>query len=179
MIFQPQGMWDLSFPNRDWTCIPCIGKRSLNHWTSRKVPRRGSTDTSSMKALRVSWRNSTSTPIGQQSQYLSICIVKGIKKPRENQRQHEAYETCWHSLLFLLLFSPPQQQRSLEQHGAGRKLEKPGGMLRKNVKAKRKACNCPSFPIVGFLSVPSFGLERDVLNWMRDWSFDIQIDRLF
>ena len=31
-------MWDLSPPTGDWTCILCIGKQSLNHWTSREVP---------------------------------------------------------------------------------------------------------------------------------------------
>jgi len=33
LVFWPWGMWDLSFPNRDWTHIPCIGRGSLNHWT--------------------------------------------------------------------------------------------------------------------------------------------------
>ena len=32
------GMQDLSSPTRDRTCIPCIGNRILNHWTSREVP---------------------------------------------------------------------------------------------------------------------------------------------
>ena len=36
--FWPWGMWDLSSLARDWTCIPCIGRWSLNHWTARKVP---------------------------------------------------------------------------------------------------------------------------------------------
>ena len=31
-------MWDLSFQARDQTCIPCVGKWILNHWTTRKVP---------------------------------------------------------------------------------------------------------------------------------------------
>ena len=30
-------MWDLSSPITDWTCIPCIGMQTLNHWTSREV----------------------------------------------------------------------------------------------------------------------------------------------
>ena len=34
----PRGMWDLSFPTRDRTCTPCIGRRSLSHWTAREVP---------------------------------------------------------------------------------------------------------------------------------------------
>ena len=29
---------DSSSPRRDWTWIPCIGKWSLNHWTTREVP---------------------------------------------------------------------------------------------------------------------------------------------
>ena len=30
--------WNLSFPSRDQTCIPCIEMGSLHHWTTRKVP---------------------------------------------------------------------------------------------------------------------------------------------
>ena len=30
-------MWDLSFPTRDQTHIPCIGRQSLNHWTTKEV----------------------------------------------------------------------------------------------------------------------------------------------
>ena len=36
--FWPRGIWNLSFPTRDWTYTPCIGRWSLNHWTIRKVP---------------------------------------------------------------------------------------------------------------------------------------------
>ena len=32
------GMWDLSSLTRDWTCVPCIGRQTLNHWTTREVP---------------------------------------------------------------------------------------------------------------------------------------------
>ena len=28
----------LSFPTRDRTCTPCVGRQVLNHWTSREVP---------------------------------------------------------------------------------------------------------------------------------------------
>ena len=38
LFFWPRDMWDPSSPTRDWTCTPCIGKRSLNHWTAREVP---------------------------------------------------------------------------------------------------------------------------------------------
>ena len=31
-------MWDLSFPTKDQTHILCIGRRILNHWTTREVP---------------------------------------------------------------------------------------------------------------------------------------------
>ena len=30
--------WDLSFPTRDETPIPCIARWILNHWTTREVP---------------------------------------------------------------------------------------------------------------------------------------------
>ena len=31
-------MWDLSSLTRDQTHTLCIGRQSLNHWTSREVP---------------------------------------------------------------------------------------------------------------------------------------------
>ena len=34
----PWGMCDLCSLTRDWTCVPCIGRRILNHWTTREVP---------------------------------------------------------------------------------------------------------------------------------------------
>ena len=37
LVSQPRGMWDLSFLTRDRTYIPCTGRLSLNHWTSREV----------------------------------------------------------------------------------------------------------------------------------------------
>ena len=30
-------MWDPSSLTRDWTCIPCIGRQTFNHWTTRGV----------------------------------------------------------------------------------------------------------------------------------------------
>ena len=33
----PCGMWNLSSPTRDGTCVPCNGRRVLNHWTTREV----------------------------------------------------------------------------------------------------------------------------------------------
>ena len=36
----PWGMWGPSFPTRNRTCTPCIGRQSPNHWTTREVPRR-------------------------------------------------------------------------------------------------------------------------------------------
>ena len=38
LVFWPRGMWDLSSLTRDWTCPPCIGRRSLNCWTPKEVP---------------------------------------------------------------------------------------------------------------------------------------------
>ena len=38
LVFWPQGMWDLSSLTRDGTCIPCIGRQSLNDWATREAP---------------------------------------------------------------------------------------------------------------------------------------------
>ena len=37
LVFWLRGMWDPSSPTRDQTRTPCIGRRSLNHWTAREV----------------------------------------------------------------------------------------------------------------------------------------------
>ena len=33
-----QNTWGLSYLTGDQTCIPCFARRTLNHWTTRKVP---------------------------------------------------------------------------------------------------------------------------------------------
>ena len=38
LIFWPWGIWDLSFPIRDWTHTRYIRRQSLSHWTAREVP---------------------------------------------------------------------------------------------------------------------------------------------
>ena len=35
----PHGMWDLSSPTRNRTCIPCVARQILNHQITRGVPR--------------------------------------------------------------------------------------------------------------------------------------------
>ena len=39
LAFWPRGMWDLISPTRDQTHTSCTGRQSLNHWTTREVPR--------------------------------------------------------------------------------------------------------------------------------------------
>ena len=38
LVFWLRGMWDLSSPTLGRTRTPCIGRQSLNHWTTREVP---------------------------------------------------------------------------------------------------------------------------------------------
>ena len=38
LVLWPRDMWALSSLTRDWTCTPCIGRWSLNHWTVREIP---------------------------------------------------------------------------------------------------------------------------------------------
>ena len=35
--YLPCNMWDLSSPTRDRTHIPCVGRRTPNHWTTKEV----------------------------------------------------------------------------------------------------------------------------------------------
>ena len=34
----PHGMWDLNSLIRNRTCVSCIERQTLNHWTTREVP---------------------------------------------------------------------------------------------------------------------------------------------
>ena len=38
LVYWPRGVWHLSSLTRDWTCTPCIGRQSFNHWTTREAP---------------------------------------------------------------------------------------------------------------------------------------------
>ena len=38
-VFWQWGLWDLSSPTRDWTQAILVKAPSLNHWTTRKLPR--------------------------------------------------------------------------------------------------------------------------------------------
>ena len=38
LAFWPRGMGDLSPTTRDGIHTTCIGRQSLNHWTTREVP---------------------------------------------------------------------------------------------------------------------------------------------
>ena len=39
LVFWPRGMWNLSSLTRGRSCTPCIGRWSVNYWTSREVPK--------------------------------------------------------------------------------------------------------------------------------------------
>ena len=38
-LAMPLGTWDLSSSTRDRTHAPCVDVQSLNHWTTKEVPR--------------------------------------------------------------------------------------------------------------------------------------------
>ena len=54
LVSWPWGMW--ISPTRDWTHTPCIGRQSLNHWTTREVPVLSTVDTifKRMHSVRIS-----------------------------------------------------------------------------------------------------------------------------
>ena len=63
------GMWDLSSPTRDRTRTPCIGRRSLNHWTAREVPKCGN--------LKIKWLTTSEDIILKWNLHLGLlCILK-------------------------------------------------------------------------------------------------------
>ena len=35
--YLPHSLWEISYPTRDQTQVPCVGSQILNHWTTREV----------------------------------------------------------------------------------------------------------------------------------------------
>ena len=61
LVFWLQGMWELSYPTRDWSLTPCIGRWSLNRWTAREV---------------LSWMNSNFALTNKECQnVLGLCFL--------------------------------------------------------------------------------------------------------
>ena len=81
-IYWPRGIWDLGSSPRDWNCTPCIGRWSLNHWTTREV--------SSMELF-----------------FLSFLFFFKPAYPLARNLDSEVWEGVW--LLLLLI---PQEWRS-------------------------------------------------------------------
>ena len=75
-FFDHWGIWDLSFPSRDWSCTPCIENRSLNHWTTREVPR------DRFGGIQLWW----SVPVSSQGLLSGSAVDDGLKwRPRAKQ----------------------------------------------------------------------------------------------
>ena len=57
-------MWDLSSLNRDQTCAPALEVWSLNHWTTKDVPKRTSLNQEAQMASSESEQGGTGVWIG-------------------------------------------------------------------------------------------------------------------
>ena len=71
VFFWPQGMWDLSPSTREWTHTPCIGRHSLNHWTTREVPILLTPDAYQMQIKIIHSKKNVEHPLGTR-QYTTI-----------------------------------------------------------------------------------------------------------
>ena len=83
LVFWLWSMWDLSFLTRNQTHTPCIGRRSLNHWTTGEIPikipfyscdinRSRAEGLSSSTSALCAWvpePTSTFTPLGRPTAY--------------------------------------------------------------------------------------------------------------
>ena len=38
LVAIPSGMWDFSYPTKDWTCAASVEAERPNHWISREIP---------------------------------------------------------------------------------------------------------------------------------------------
>ena len=73
----PLRMWDLSSMIRDWTCIPCVGERNLNHWAIREVPRKTLLICSWLCRHEQPWSQSSepqSCPVNSWAIMCSYCL---------------------------------------------------------------------------------------------------------
>ena len=91
LVFWPQNMWDLRSLTRDQIHTPLIGRRSLNHWTTREIPTLSLTSHRDLKPTK------TKTVV-------SASLLASTLTPPSIQL------SCWkpgnHSGLFLFLVYP-------------------------------------------------------------------------
>ena len=79
LFFWPGGMWDLGYLSRDQTRTPCIGRWSLNHWTSREVPILGDSSLYLMSLGNPSLTliiNSRAAVLGNS--YQALCVERSM-----------------------------------------------------------------------------------------------------
>ena len=71
LVFWSWGIWDLSSQTRDQTHTPCIGRQSLNHWTTREVLQGGAVfiDIKPCSLIPAQWKYSKSKAIAFCNNY--------------------------------------------------------------------------------------------------------------
>ena len=89
----PHDIWDISSLTRDRTCVPCIRRRILNHWTTREAPREDSSI----------WPSSLLLIQGQQEALRSF---KGCSSRSKDRRQGSSAKISSGAALSGVLGSP-------------------------------------------------------------------------
>ena len=88
LVFWPQCTCDLSSPIRDRTRTPCIGRWSLNHWTTREVP------------LLFSWTKITW--VGYCCSLLGKWRGKKTSNVKVHLREHVSTFELWYEYLLII-----------------------------------------------------------------------------
>ena len=97
LAFWPQGMWDPSSPTRDRTRTPCIGRWSLNHWTTREVPWLNEWMNSYLECIRTptnQWEKKERNLVEKLTRYMNKQFIV-----KETQMGQKDMKGCFTSLL--------------------------------------------------------------------------------
>ena len=145
------GMWDPSSLTRDWTHAPCIGRRILNHWTTREVLRMAFFLQSSVGIfLSFSYNSSCLWPpitIPPKARWPAVTTVPSITNP-----------DVWHHPQTLLLNAPAPWHvipllNSLQLPLLSTPCQQPDWLSWDYILAKGRLATCPVASPVSFFWV--------------------------
>ena len=90
------GMWDLSSPAREQTCVSTLGAWSLNHWTTREVPRVPKWDKNETKSRRDVWTKIVEIKLSelQKKWTMSAQSTSQTQGKAHNQIKYSSSQDC-------------------------------------------------------------------------------------
>ena len=116
----PQGLWDLIFPTRDQTYTPCLGRWSLNPWTTREVPVRVESNWDMRVTDFCNWTLNFPTNVLCESGLAWIQTQRAVRQEKQTRIGYA---------LFLLRINEMSDSQAMWSEGGGKLCPSPGQVI--------------------------------------------------